>query len=71
MYELNANKIATKRPRHCLPYAVITWLKFNDGTEWPHSFNELDGDINLLATDSLLVALQTEDNYVQTKIQSH
>lgn len=70
MYELNVNKIASKRPRHCLPYAVITWLKFNDGTEWPHNFNELDGDVNLLATDSLQVALQTEDSYVQTKVRA-
>ena len=31
LYELDANKVPNKRPRHCLPYAVLTWSKFNDG----------------------------------------
>jgi hypothetical protein len=42
LYELDANKIPSKRPRHCLPYAVVTWVKFDDGTEWPMNFNELE-----------------------------
>jgi hypothetical protein len=41
LYEMEANKAPVKRPRHCLPYAVVSWLKFNDGTEWPLNFNEL------------------------------
>ncbi len=33
LYELDSNKIAHKRPRHCLPYAVVTWSKLNDGND--------------------------------------
>ena len=39
LYEMEANKQPVKRPRHCLPYAVITWLKSSDGPEWPVNFN--------------------------------
>lgn len=42
LYELDANKTPSKRPRHCLPYAVVSWTKLNDGTEWPLSFTEPD-----------------------------
>jgi hypothetical protein len=31
LYELDANKIPNKRPRHCLPYAVVTWNKYGEG----------------------------------------
>merc|ERR1719223_595154 len=72
LYELNAQKQASKRPRHCLPYAVITWLKFNDGTEWPQYFPESsDSHLSILGTDSLKLALQsTEDVYLQTKLKA-
>lgn len=70
LYELNNAKCAARRPRHCMPYAVITWLKFNDGTEWPQGFTEIDGDLGLLGTDSLEVALKTEDIYLQTKLKA-
>lgn len=72
LYELNAQKQATKRPRHVMPYAVITWLKFNDGTEWPQYFDEPGSiNFNILATDSLQLALKTtEDVYLQTKLKA-
>ena len=70
LYELNNAKCAARRPRHCMPYAVLTWLKFNDGTEWPQGFTEIDGDLNILTTDSLQVALKTEDIYLQTKLKA-
>jgi hypothetical protein len=31
LYDTLPDKSFNKRPRHCLPYAIITWLKFNDG----------------------------------------
>lgn len=32
LYELDATtKTAAKRPRHCLPYAVITWQRQSNG----------------------------------------
>ncbi len=72
LYELNAQKQPNKRPRHCMPYAVITWLKFNDGTEWPQYFDEPGTvDLSMLSTDSLQLALQTtEDVYLQTKLKA-
>lgn len=71
LYELNAQKQPTRRPRHCMPYAVITWLKFSDGTEWPQYFPESDADLTMLVTDSLQLALQTtEDVYLQTKLKA-
>lgn len=71
LYELNAQKQPTRRPRHCMPYAVITWLKFSDGTEWPQYFPDTDADLTMLATDSLQLALRTtEDVYLQTKLKA-
>ena len=46
LYEMEVNKTPIKRPRHCLPYAVVSWLKFNDGTEWPLNFNEIEITVN-------------------------
>ena len=31
LYELDANKTGNKKPRHCLPYLVITWAKQPEG----------------------------------------
>ena len=42
LYELDGNKMGAKRPRHCLPYAVVTWVKLNDGTSWPFSFANVE-----------------------------
>ncbi len=72
LYELNAQKQPNRRPRHCMPYAVITWLKFNDGTEWPQYFDEPGtSNLSILTTDSLQLALQTtEDVYLQTKLKA-
>jgi hypothetical protein len=54
-----------------MPYAVITWLKFSDGTEWPQYFPEADADLSMLATDSLQLAVRTtEDVYLQTKLKA-
>lgn len=48
MYELDANKTPNKRPRHCLPYAVVTWQKHTDGTEWPNNFNlDLEASLDI------------------------
>lgn len=70
LYELNAHKQPLARPRHCMPYAVLTWLKFNDGTEWPQYF-ENDADVSILTSDSLQLALKTtEDIYLQTKLKT-
>ena len=40
------------------------------GTEWPHTFSEMEGDIGLLKTDSLQVALSSDDIYLQTKLKA-
>ena len=45
LYEMEANKVVVKRPRHCLPYAVVSWLKLNDGNEWPLNFGEADTNL--------------------------
>ncbi|CAF0776241.1 unnamed protein product [Brachionus calyciflorus] len=42
LYEHDANKLPIKRPRHCLPYAVVTWLKTDESNEWPVSFTDLE-----------------------------
>lgn len=31
LYEMDSSKVANKKPRHCLPYLVITWSKLADG----------------------------------------
>jgi hypothetical protein len=57
-------KVATKRPRHCLPYAVITWSKIdNDSdTKWPLDFSDqfLDDSSSLLINDTVQIALNSE-----------
>jgi len=69
LYDTLPDKSFNKRPRHCLPYAIITWLKFNDGTEWPHCFTGTEADLSILETNTMELALSIDDEYIKSKLK--
>jgi hypothetical protein len=65
LYELDSNKQPSKRPRHCLPYAVVTWLKLSEGSippSWPHSFLDLGTE---------QVGLNGSENTTNQELRAH
>jgi hypothetical protein len=72
LYEMEANKMPIKRPRHCLPYAVVSWLKFNDGTEWPLNFSELEiSNLDSLIKENGETLQQTVTADASTPLNGH